>query len=458
MKKLSPLLLALMLGTGLNLPVAPLAQASLPVKVDGQPLPSLAPMLSQVLPAVVSVQVSGIQSTQDDQNIPGPLKKFFDQQPSDNSQSQPFEGLGSGVIINADKGYILTNHHVINGANKITVQLNDGREFSAKVVGSDTPSDIALLQVKDPKNLTQIKVADSDQLRVGDFAVAIGNPFGLGQTATSGIISALGRNDLNIEGIENFIQTDAAINRGNSGGALVNLRGELVGVNTAILASGGGNIGIGFAIPANMAISVADQLIKFGQVKHGQLGIMGTELTPDMAKAFKVNVDHGAFVAQVLPGSAAAKAGLKAGDIITTLDGKAISGFAELRYKVSIHSPGDKITLGLLRDGKSQNVVVTLDQSGARVASTTELTQPALRGAEFSDGETTDHQKGVKVTSVDKQSPAEQFGLHSGDVIISINRQRVENLPDLKKALDSKPDVVALNVMRGKESIYLLMQ
>lgn len=458
MKKLSPLLLALMLGTGLNLPVAPLAQASLPVKVDGQPLPSLAPMLSQVLPAVVSVQVSGIQSTQDDQNIPGPLKKFFDQQPSDNSQSQPFEGLGSGVIINADKGYILTNHHVINGANKITVQLNDGREFSAKVVGSDTPSDIALLQVKDPKNLTQIKVADSDQLRVGDFAVAIGNPFGLGQTATSGIISALGRNDLNIEGIENFIQTDAAINRGNSGGALVNLRGELVGVNTAILASGGGNIGIGFAIPANMAISVADQLIKFGQVKHGQLGIMGTELIPDMAKAFKVNVDHGAFVAQVLPGSAAAKAGLKAGDIITTLDGKAISGFAELRYKVSIHSPGDKITLGLLRDGKSQNVVVTLDQSGARVASTTELTQPALRGAEFSDGETADHQKGVKVTSVDKQSPAEQFGLHSGDVIISINRQRVENLPDLKKALDSKPDVVALNVMRGKESIYLLMQ
>lgn len=458
MKKLSPLLLALTLGTGFALPFSPVAQASLPVKVDGQPLPSLAPMLSQVLPAVVSVQVSGVQSAPDDQNVPGPLKKFFNQQPSDNSQPQPFEGLGSGVIINAAKGYILTNHHVINGANKITVQLSDGREFSAKVVGSDTPSDIALLQLKDPKNLTQIKVADSDQLRVGDFAVAIGNPFGLGQTATSGIISALGRNGLNIEGIENFIQTDAAINRGNSGGALVNLRGELVGVNTAILASGGGNIGIGFAIPANMAMSVADQLIKYGQVKHAQLGIMGTELTPDMAKAFNVNVTHGAFVAQVLPGSAAAKAGIKAGDIITTLDGKALTGFAELRMKVSIHSPGDKITLGLLRDGKSQNLVVTLDQSGANTSATTELTQPALQGAEFSDGETADHQKGIKVTTVTKQSPAEQFGLHPGDVIVSINRQRVQNLTELKKALDSKPDVVALNVIRGKDSIYLLMQ
>ena len=458
MKKLSPLLLALSLSAGLNLSLSPLAHATLPVKVDGQQLPSLAPMLSRVLPAVVSVQVSGVQSPDSDQDVPQPLKKFPGQTGPQNTQPQPFEGLGSGVIINAAKGYILTNHHVINDATKITVQLSDGRQFDAKVLGSDTPTDIALLQVNNPKDLTQISVANSDQLQVGDFAVAIGNPFGLGQTATSGIISALGRSGLNIEGLENFIQTDAAINRGNSGGALVNLRGELVGINTAILASNGGNIGIGFAIPGNMAMNIADQLIKYGQVKHGQLGIKGTELTPDMAKAFKVDVTRGAFVAEVLPGSAAAKAGLKAGDIITTLDDKSLSGFSELRVKVSTHSPGDKLRLGVLREGKSLNVVVTLEQSGSPASLTTRLAEPALLGANFTDGETVSKVKGIKVVDVTKQSPAAQVGLHAGDVIISINRQRVQNLAELKKVLETKPGVIALNIIRGQESIYLLMR
>lgn len=446
------------LGTGLNLSFSLPAHASLPVKVEGQQLPSLAPMLAQVLPAVVSVKVSGIQQASDDQNIPEPLKKFFGQQSPQNQQGQPFEGLGSGVIIDAQKGYILTNFHVINGANKITVELSDGSQYTAKLIGSDSQSDIALLQVSHPKNLTQIKIGNSDQLQVGDFAVAIGNPFGLGQTATSGIISALGRSGLNIEGLENFIQTDAAINRGNSGGALVNLRGELIGINTAILASGGGNIGIGFAIPGNMAINIADQLIKYGQVKHGQLGIMGTGLTADMARAFNVNISHGAFVAQVLPGSAAEKAGIKAGDIITTLNDKAISGFSELRVEVGTSAPGEKIRLGLLRDGKTINVIVTLDQSGFSSDSSTRLPQPAFQGAEFANGETADKQKGVKVASVTKQSAAEQVGLHTGDVIISINRQRVQSLDELKKVLDTKPDVIALNVIRGKDSIYLLMR
>ncbi len=212
------------------------------------------------------------------------------------------------MIIDAAKGYVLTNNHVINQAQKISIQLNDGREFDAKQIGGDDQSDIALLQIQNPSKLTQIAIADSDKLRVGDFAVAVGNPFGLGQTATSGIISALGRSGLNLEGLENFIQTDASINRGNSGGALLNLNGELIGINTAI-SRRGGSIGIGFAIPSNMAQTLAQQLIQFGEIKRGLLGIKGTEMTADIAKAFKLNVQRGAFVSEVLPNSGSAKAG-----------------------------------------------------------------------------------------------------------------------------------------------------
>lgn len=230
---------------------------------------------------------------------------------------------------------MLTNNHVINQAQKISIQLNDGREFDAKLIGSDDQSDIALLQIQNPSKLTQIAIADSDKLRVGDFAVAVGNPFGLGQTATSGIISALGRSGLNLEGLENFIQTDASINRGNSGGALLNLNGELIGINTAILAPGGGSVGIGFAIPSNMARTLAQQLIDFGEIKRGLLGIKGTEMSADIAKAFNLDVQRGAFVSEVLPGSGSAKAGVKAGDIITSLNGKPLNSFAELRSRIA---------------------------------------------------------------------------------------------------------------------------
>ena len=331
MKKQTLLLSALALSIGLSLSVLPPAAASLPTQVPGQgALPSLAPMLEKVLPAVVSVQVEGTASPV--QNMPEELKKYFgDNAPQE--QAQPFEGLGSGVIIDAAKGYVLTNNHVISQAQKISIQLNDGREFDAKLVGSDEQSDIALLQVLKPSNLTQIAIADSDKLRVGDFAVAVGNPFGLGQTATSGIISALGRSGLNLEGLENFIQTDASINRGNSGGALLNLNGELIGINTAILAPGGGSIGIGFAIPSNMAKTLADQLIQYGEIKRGLLGIKGMEMSADIAKAMNINAQRGAFVSEVLANSGSAKAGIKSGDVIVSMNGKPLSSFAELRSR-----------------------------------------------------------------------------------------------------------------------------
>ncbi|YCI28868.1 serine endoprotease DegQ [Erwinia sp. PK3-005] len=456
MKKKSLLLSAVSLAVGLNLTLAPSAMASLPAQVQNQALPSLAPMLEKVLPAVVSVHVEGTSTEDAAQDLPEPLKRFFGQGQGD-AQPQPFEGLGSGVIIDAQKGYVLTNNHVVNGADKISVQLNDGREYDAKLLGRDDQTDIALIQIQNAKNLTQVTVANSDQLRVGDFAIAIGNPFGLGQTATSGIISALGRSGLNLEGLENFIQTDAAINRGNSGGALVNLNGELIGINTAILASSGGNIGIGFAIPGNMAMELAKQLIETGEVKRGQLGIKGTEMTADMARAFNVDAQRGAFVSEVLPKSAAATAGIKSGDIITSVDDKPITSFAELRVKIGTTPPGKEIKIGLLREGKPLSVMVKLDAS-ARSMNSDELMTPALQGASLSDGQLPDGNKGVKVDSVQKGTPAEQIGLQKDDVIIGVNRTRVQNLDEMRKVLASKPPFLALNVVRGGESLYLLLR
>ena len=454
MKKQTLLLSALALSIGLSLSVLPPAAASLPTQVPGQgALPSLAPMLEKVLPAVVSVQVEGTASPT--LNMPEELKKYFgDNAPQE--QAQPFEGLGSGVIIDAAKGYVLTNNHVINQAQKISVQLNDGREFDAKLVGSDEQSDIALLQLIKPDHLTQIAIADSDKLRVGDFAVAVGNPFGLGQTATSGIISALGRSGLNLEGLENFIQTDASINRGNSGGALLNLNGELIGINTAILAPGGGSIGIGFAIPSNMAKTLADQLIQFGEIKRGLLGIKGMEMSADIAKAMNLNVQRGAFVSEVLPNSGSAKAGIKSGDVIVSLNGKPLNSFAELRSRIAT-TEGTKVKLGLLRDGKPVDVEVTLDKSTSSTASA-ELIIPALQGASFSDGQMKDGTKGVVIDNVDKGSAAAQVGLHKDDIIIGLNRQRIHSIAELRKALEGKPPVIALNVIRGNESIYLLLR
>ena len=466
------------LALSLSLALSPLATAAETASsaTTAQQMPSLAPMLEKVMPSVVSINVEG-STTVNTPRLPRNFQQFFgDNSPfcqdgspfqsspfcqqgggpggDDNAQKQKFMALGSGVIINADKGYVVTNNHVVDNATSIKVSLSDGRKFEAKVVGKDPRSDIALIQIKDPKNLTAIKMADSDALRVGDYTVAIGNPFGLGETVTSGIVSALGRSGLNVENYENFIQTDAAINRGNSGGALVNLNGELIGINTAILAPDGGNIGIGFAIPSNMVQSLTEQMVKYGQVKRGELGIMGTELSSDLAKAMKVDAQRGAFVSQVMPNSSAAKAGIKAGDVITSLNNKPISSFAALRAQVGSMPVGSKVELGLLRDGKPVNVTLELQQSSSTQVDSSSIFK-GIEGAEMSNKGA---DKGVTVNAVKGNSPAAMIGLKKGDVIVGANQQPVKNIADLRKILDSKPTVLALNIQRGDSTIYLLMQ
>ncbi len=434
-----------------------LSKAAIPVVLQDQPMVSLAPMLEKVLPAVVSIHIEGIQSQYHPQ-LPKEFRRFFGLNfPDQQATPRPFEGLGSGVIINAEKGYILTNNHVISNADKIYIQLNDGREIDAKLVGYDEQSDIALLQLSEAKRLTEIKVADSDQLRVGDFAVAVGNPFGLGQTATSGIISALGRSGLNLEGLENFIQTDASINRGNSGGALVNLNGELIGINTAILAPSGGNIGIGFAIPSNMAQNLSQQLIEFGQVRRSLLGIKVSDMTPDIANIFNTSIQRGAFVTEVLTRSAADKAGIKAGDILISINGRPVSSVAELRAKVGTSVPGKIIKISLLRDGKLQEISVTPDSKDNR-ADNAEILAPVFLGVSLIDDTLPNGERGVKVGDIDQGSIAARIGLKKGDMIIGMNRQRVDSITTLRKILETVPPIMALNVVRGDERIYLLLR
>lgn len=455
MKK--PLLVLTALSLSLSSIITPLpASAALPLSVSGEQVPSLAPMLEKVTPAVVSIAVEGTQVSR--QRIPDQFRFFFGPDfPTEQLQERPFRGLGSGVVINAKKGYVVTNYHVINGAEKIRVQLHDGREYDAELVGGDQMSDIALLKLEKAKNLTEIKIADSDQLRVGDFAVAIGNPFGLGQTVTSGIVSALGRSGLNIENFENFIQTDAAINSGNSGGALVNLNGELIGINTAILGPNGGNVGIGFAIPSNMMKNLADQILEFGEVKRGMLGVQGGEITSELADALGYESSKGAFVSQVLPDSAADKAGLKAGDIIISVNGKKVETFAELRAKVATLGAGKTVTLGVIRDGKEKNYEVTLGEQSNNKTKADKLHQ-GLSGAELSNTIASDVIQGVKVTSVAKDSPAEGYQLQKDDIIIGVNRKRVKNIADLRAILEKSPNVLALNIQRGDRTIYLVVR
>mgnify|MGYP000539152721 CR=1 FL=1 len=451
MKTKLSLLSAALLGATLTLaPVV--SQAAIPLAVGGETLPSLAPMLKKTTPAVVAVAVSGTHVSK--QKVPDAFRYFFGPNaPREQVQERPFKGLGSGVIIDADEGYIVTNNHVIEGADEILIGLHDGREVEAKLIGNDAESDIALLQIK-AKNLTALKRADSDELQVGDFAVAIGNPFGLGQTVTSGIVSAMGRSGLGIEMLENFIQTDAAINSGNSGGALVNLNGELIGINTAIVAPGGGNVGIGFAIPANMANNLVEQIIEHGEVRRGVLGVLGQDLTSELAKGFGIETQHGGFINEVMPDSAADKAGIKVGDIIVSVNGRKIKSFQELRAKVATMGAGTKVEFGLIRDGDEETVTATLGESTQSVEAAAGAVHPMLQGAKLENSS----RSGVTIADVAQGSPAAASGLIKGDIIVGVNRTKVKNLKSLKSVLEDQEGSVALKIQRDNTSIYLILR
>ena len=453
LRKPKKVLSVIALSLGLSLTTLSNAYAVFPFLPtdNNQQQPSLAPMLETVLPSVVSIKVEGTAKMQN--NMPEEFRRFFGYP---DSQSRTFSGLGSGVIIDAEKGYIVTNNHVIDNADKITVVLNDGHEYQAKLIGKDPQSDIALLKVDDAKKLIAIKLADSDKARVGDYAVAIGNPFGIGQTVTSGIISALARSGLSMNGFESFIQTDASINQGNSGGALVNLNGELVGINTAIIAPSGGNVGIGFAIPSNMVKSLTSQLIEYGEVKRGVLGIKGNELTSDIAKAFDLEVQKGAFVSEVMDDSAAKDAGIKSGDVIISMDGKPVDSFAELRAKIATTGAGRTVKLGLIRDGKEISVEVKLKNSD-QLSTEAKSLHPALDGATLTNGDVKG-QKGVLIESIAKNSPASRLSLQEGDIITGVNKTRVESISDLRKIIDSNPSAIALNIVRGDSRLYLILR
>ncbi len=430
------------------------ANAALPFFSDKKDeVPSLAPMLEEATPAVVSIAVKGTQTSR--QQVPEMFQYFFGA-PQEQVQERPFRGLGSGVIIDAEKGYVVTNSHVVDNADEITVKLTDGREFTAKKLGADEQSDIALLKI-DPDDLKAIPLADSDELRVGDFVVAIGNPFGLSQTVTSGIVSALGRSGLNIGGYEDFIQPDAAINRGNSGGALVDLHGRLVGINTAIFGPNGGNVGIGFAIPSNMMKSLADQIAEYGEVRRGLLGIVGSDIDAGLAEAMNANVNIGAFVSEVTPESAAEDAGIEAGDIITEVNGRKINSFLELRARISSMGAGAEVELTLLRKGEEVTVEVVLgDATQATV--TAQQIHPALEGATLTNGADEAGNAGVVISDIERNSPAARIGLKPDDVIVGVNRKRTSSVSDFRNALDDASGVIALNVKRGNSTLYLVIR
>jgi len=431
----------------------------------GSDHPTLAPMLERVTPAVVNIATEGRVKIQQNPLFEDPFFRFFFGVPN-----QPLErktqSLGSGVIVDAGRGLVITNAHVIANAEQITVKLRDGRTIEAKRIGSDTETDVAVIQIPSER-LTALPMADSDQLKVGDFVVAIGNPFGLGQTVTSGIVSALGRSGLGIEGYEDFIQTDASINPGNSGGALVDLDGRLTGINTAIFSGSGGSIGIGFAIPINMARQVMEQLVDHGEVRRGQLGVQLQDLDSSLAEAFGLDDQQGAVIVSVVEDSPAAKAGLQAGDIVAAVNDRHVINASSVRNKVGLLRVGEKVRLDVLRKGlfgrnERVEITATVTSQSKTLASGAARENPRLDGAKFgeipNEASAYGEVEGVMVYEVTRGSRAWLSGIRGGDIILSVNRIAVSNVNEFYQLANKHRGALLLHILRGDNAAFVVVR
>ena len=438
--------------------VAPLASAAgtPPLDANGAPISSLAPIVKRASPAVVNIATRGTVTEKGQRNplLEDPFFRRFFEVPDQGPRQRQFQSAGSGVVIDAKQGLIITNAHVVENATEITVTTIDGRDYKATVVGSDSASDVAVVKVKDAK-LAEIPLGDSSKAEVGDFVLAIGNPFGLQHTVTFGIVSALGRSGINPDGYEDFIQTDASINPGNSGGALINLHGELIGINSAILSHSGGNIGIGFAIPSNMVRSVVDQLVKYHEVKRGILGVNIVTLTPDIADSLGATDTQGALVQEVVQGSAADKAGVKAGDVITSVNGQVVKSSPELRNRIGLMRVGESVDLTVLREGKLKHVtaIVQARNGGDAPAGESAEIHHALEGADLADAPG----GGVLVRGLETGSPAGDSQLRVNDVITDVNRHHVATVKDLRAAAKDQSTLL-LTVRRGTATLFIALR
>lgn len=430
-----------------------IAVAALPVAVEGEPMPSLAPMLERTTPAVVNISAVHIGSEQNHPLLRDPFFRWFFDLPNQRANKKT-QSLGSGLIVDAARGYVVTNQHVVNDADEIRVTMSDGRRLHAELVGEDPEIDIAVLKIPADR-LHQVVLADSDKLRVGDFVVAIGSPFGLSQTVTSGIVSALGRSGLGIEGYENFIQTDASINPGNSGGPLVNLRGELVGINTAILAPNGSNVGIGFAIPSNIARAIIEQIIEYGGVNRGVFGITVQDLSADLANALGSDQAHGAVVSAIKPNSAADQAGLRVGDVVRRMNGRDIRHSTDMQTQLALLRIGAKFEIEILRDSRSKVLSAYIADPYADYHDGKQI-ERSFAGSRLNaviDESLLGRNAGIAVGPVEPDSNAWRIGLREGDVLFEINRKRVKNLDALSAA--AVDGVWQIKLRRGEQLLTL---
>lgn len=435
------------------------SQAALPQSLpDDQEMPSLAPMLDKVTPAVVNIATEGRITVQQNPLYSDPFFRRFFNLPG--PVQRKTQSLGSGVIVDAQRGLVLTNNHVIENAVQITVTLRDGRQLQAELVGSDPETDVAVIRIPSD-GLVDIKLSDSDSLRVGDFVVAIGNPFGLGQTVTSGIVSALSRSGLGIEGYEDFIQTDASINPGNSGGALVNLKGELIGINTAIFSQSGGNIGIGFAIPINLSLQIMEQLVSTGEVDRGYIGISVQDLTPELADALGVKNQSGAIIVSVGKGSPAELAGLQAGDVLMSVNSKLVNSANIARNHIGLLPVGERVEFDFYREGKRQRLIVEVSSSLSNLSSRS-IGNQRLEGISFSNIDTNSRYygvvEGVIVEEIDQVSLAWQRGLRPGDIITSVNKLPLKNTQEFFDLLENYTGSLLLRIVRGNTAAFLVLR